>query len=213
MSYDHILLPSGAAATPAEVDAYLTAQQGQPESEIVAAIAAEVNRRNEELPEEDTFLSSAPVGGADTGTVLQISSPYDAIGFVRELLFRLATPQNYAVYDPQLTWLIDPAGHVPVEVSHGGAGEFPYLTKPLTERWVAELAAPNPYLVVSRGEQDYIQTYHQEPEYILEYRDGSPKKHFTTTLDDASRVSELIWAWTTGDRAALDDVAWSKLKL
>src|SRR5690606_11241610 len=106
-----------------------------------------------------------------------------------------------------------PSGHVPVQVSHGGAGEFPYLTKALAERWVAELAAPNPYLVVSRGEQDYIQTYHQEPEYILEFRDGSPKKHFAATLDDASRVSALIWAWATGDRSALDDVAWTKLKL
>ncbi|NEW42612.1 hypothetical protein GV794_27955 [Nocardia cyriacigeorgica] len=213
MSYDHILLPSGAATTPAEVDAYLTTQQGQPEAEIVAAIAAEVNRRNEELPEEDTFLGSGPVGGAATGSVLQISSPYDAIGFVRELLFELATPQNYAVYDPQLTWLIDPAGHVPVSVSHGGAGEFPYLTEALARRWVAELAKPNPYLVVSRGEQDYIQTYREEPGYILEYRDGSPDRHFTTTLDDSAQVAELIWAWTAGDHSALQDVAWTRLKL
>ncbi|WP_280235009.1 hypothetical protein [Nocardia cyriacigeorgica] len=213
MSYDHILLPSGAATTPAEVDAYLTTQQGQPQSEIVADIAAEVNRRNDELPEEDTFLGSGPVGGAATGSVLQVSSPYDAIGFVRELLFRLATPRNYAVYDPQLTWLMDPAGHVPVSVSHGGAGEFPYLTKPLADRWVAELTGPNPYLVVSRGDQEYIQTYHEEPHYILEYRDGSAERHFTTTVDDSARVAELIWAWTAGDAATLDDVAWTRLKI
>ncbi|MFE3441985.1 hypothetical protein ACFXNW_03040 [Nocardia sp. NPDC059180] len=213
MSYDHILLPSGAATTPAEVDAYLTTQQGQPEAEIVAAIAAEVNRRNEELPEEDTFLGSGPVGGAATGSILQISSPYDAIGFVRELLFELATPQNYAIYDPQLTWLMDPAGHVPVSVSHGGAGEFPYLTEPLAQRWVAELAAPNPYLVVSRGEQEYIQTYREEPDYILEYRDGAPDRHFTTRLDDSARVAELIWAWTARDDSTLEDVAWTRLKL
>lgn len=125
VSYDHVLLPSGVASTPAEVDAYLATQQGQPETADIAALAQELNARNDELPESDSFLSVSPLGGAATGAALQVPSPYDAIGFVRELLFRLATPRDYAIYDPQLTWLIDPAGHIPVTVTHGGAGEFP----------------------------------------------------------------------------------------
>ncbi|MEU7633488.1 hypothetical protein AB0C34_26525 [Nocardia sp. NPDC049220] len=214
MSYDHVLLPSGVASSIAEVDAYLSIQQGLPESGVVTQIAAELNRRNSELPEADSFLSTAPVGGATTGTALHVSCPYDAIGFVRDLLFDLATPLNYAVYDPQLAWLMDPAGHVPALVTHGGAGEFPYLTKALADQWVFELNPPNPYLVVERGEQFYIQTYREQSgTYTLEYRDGSPDKHFGTTIPDAATVATLIWDWATDDRTRLQLFPWSRVDL
>ena len=210
VSYDHILLPSGAAVTPDEIDAYLSGQEGLDESAAIAEIAAAVNARNAELPEQDTFLSVSPAGGAATGDTLYISSPYDAIGFVRDLLFELATPRGYAVYDPQLSWLVDPAGHVPVQITHGGAGTFPYLTRDLADRWVAGLTAPNPYLIAERGDQDYIQTY-RDPEgvYTLEYRAGSAERHFGTTLTDPSEVSRIIWAWTTGDTEAVAGVGWA----
>ena len=160
VSYDHVLLPAGAAATADDVDAYYAAQHGQPTSAAISAIAAGLNRHNSERPESDTFLSVVPLNGGDTGTVLHVPSPWDAVGFVRQLIFDLATPLDYAVYDPQLNWLIDPAGHIPVTVMHGNAGEFPYLTHALATKWVAGLAEPNPFLIVERQGQGstYIQT-------------------------------------------------------
>ncbi|MBF6333385.1 hypothetical protein [Nocardia transvalensis] len=214
MSYDHVLLPSGVAATPAEVDAYLTAQQGRPESETVAAIAAELNRRNERLPEQDSFLAEPPVGGTETGAALYVSSDYDAIGHLRGLLFELATPRDYAVYDPQLTWLIDPAGHIPVTVTHGGAGEFPYLTRALLDQWIPTLSDPNPYLIVEREPQVYIQTFRDDSgRYTLEYRDGSPDRHFGTHTTDAELVTALIWAWANNDRTHFDSLDWKPVDL
>lgn len=208
-----MLLPSGAAATPAEVDAYLATQQGLPATETSAAIATELNRRNDELPEADGFLSAAPVSAVN-GATLAVSSPYDAIGFVRSLLFELATPANYALYDPQLNWLIDPAGHIPIAVSHGGAGEFPYLTESLAQLWVHELSDPDPFLVVERANEVYIQTYrHSADEFTLEYRDGSADRHFETTVGNAAEVAALFWAWTIGDQERLDTVPWSRLDL
>lgn len=208
MSYDHVLLPAGAAASADAVEAYLAGQQGQPESEIVAAIAAEVNRRNDELPEQDAFLSGT-AGGEATGGALYVAAPYDAIGHVRKLLFELATPREYALYDPQLNWLIDPTGRIDVAVVHGGAGEFPYLTEQLARTWVPELSEPNPYLIVERADQIYIQTYRDEPgRYTLEYRDGGPDRHFGTRIENGDRVADLIWAWAAGDRAGLDALDW-----
>lgn len=212
VSYDHILLPSGTASTPAEADAYLTAQQGEPASEAAAWLAAEVNRRNEELPEQDGFLSVAPIEAH--GGALHVASPYDAIGHVRALLFELATPRDHAVYDPQLAWLIDPAGHVPVTVTHGGAGEFPYLTEHLVRQWVPELSEPGPYLIVEREPEVYIQTFRDdEHSYILEYRDGSPDQHFGTRLTEPGRVADLIWDWTVGDQARLAELTWDRVDL
>ncbi|WP_024801056.1 hypothetical protein [Nocardia sp. BMG51109] len=214
MSYHHVLLPSGVATTPDEVDAYLTAQRGLPETAAVAEIAAELNKRNDELRAADGFLAEAPAGGAENGAALYVSCPYDAIGTLRKLLFEFATPRDYAVYDPQLTWLIDPAGHVPVAVTHGGAGEFPYLTRPLLDEWIPDLADPNPYLIVEREPQFYIQTFRDgDGAYVLEYRDGSPERHVGTRLTDAHRVADLIWAWTTGDRGRLDAIAWQPVEL
>ncbi|GAB4582478.1 hypothetical protein [Nocardia sp. IFM 10818] len=211
MSYDHVLLPSGAAATSAAVDAYLATQDGKPATPAVADMAAELDERNGELPEEDNFLESAAAESA-VGAALFVSSPIDAVGFVRNLLFELATPRGYAVYDPQLAWLIDPAGHVPVAVSHGGAGEFPYLTQELVHRWIPELAQPGPYLIVDRGDEVYIQTYrHEDGHYDLEYRDGSADRHFTVTLNDPALVADLIWEWTTGDRSRFDTLPWQRL--
>ncbi|WP_280399551.1 hypothetical protein [Nocardia carnea] len=213
MSYDHMLLPSGVAATPAEVDAYFVTQEGRAETEPVAALARELNDRNAELPEEDSFLS-APVGGVPYGAALHIASPYDAIGFVRKLVFELATPRDYAVYDPQLAWLVDPAGHIPVTVTHGGAGEFPYLTETLADFWVRGLADPNPYLIVERADQVYIQTYREsEQDFTLEYRDGAPDRHFTTQVTGPDTVAELIWAWTRRDQERLAQLPWKRLDL
>lgn len=212
VSYDHVLLPSGVAMTIAQVDAYLATQQGRPETESVAAMAAELNRRNAELPEQDGFLSTVPVGGAATGAVLHVPCPYDAIGFVRHLLFEIATPLNYAVYDPQLAWLMDPAGHVQALVTHGGAGEFPYLTKALADQWISELAPPNPYLVVERDEQVYIQTYRDKSgTFTLEYRDGAPDQHFGITVTDPQTVADLIWDWAIDDRTRLQALPWSRI--
>ncbi|WP_405133896.1 hypothetical protein [Nocardia sp. NBC_01388] len=211
MSYDYVLLPSGAAATPADVDAYLTAQDGAPAANPVAEMAAELDKRNAELPEDDRFLSADAVDGA-IGAALFVSSPYDAIGHVRALLFELATPRGYAVYDPQLAWIIDPADSVPVTVSHGGAGEFPYLTSALAHRWVPELSAPGPYLIVESAEQFYIQIYrHEDGRYDVEYRDGSPDRHFTVRIDDPHTVADLIWSWTLDDRSNFGVLDWQRL--
>ncbi|MEV6068566.1 hypothetical protein AB0L82_18620 [Nocardia sp. NPDC052001] len=211
MSYDHVLLPSGVAATAAEIDAFLTAQDRKPAAEPVAAMAAELDARNGELIEEDAFLGAPAADGA-MGEALFISSPYDAIGHVRALLFELATPRGYALYDPQLSWLIDPAGAVPVAVSHGGAGDFPYLTSELAHLWVPELTAPGPYLIVESGDQTYIQTYrHENGRYDVEYRDGSPDRHFTVRVDDPATVADLIWSWTLGDRSKFDVLDWQRL--
>ncbi|MEU1985136.1 hypothetical protein [Nocardia sp. NPDC019395] len=214
MSYDLLLIPSGVASDPTEVEAYLASQEGRDEAAEAAEIAAELNARNAELPEEESFLSVAPIGGTPYGTVLHIPSPYDAIGFVRNLVFELATPRDYAIFDPQLNWLIDPAGHIPVTVTHGGAGEFPYLTETLAGLWVRELGEPSPYLIVEREPQFYIQTYRNAGEdFTLEYRDGGPDRHFGTQVSGAAAVADLIWDWTRQERARLDELSWEQLEM
>lgn len=213
MSYDFVLLPPGAVRDLAEVDRYLIGQQGQSPEPAAAELVAELERRNGELPEADSFIADPPDGCAAHGATVRVATRYDSIGFLRALLFELATPRGYVVYDPQLDWLMDPAGHLPLAVSHGGAGAFPYLTERLAHLWVESLTAPDPYLVVDRGPQEYIQTYREESgEYTLEYRDGAPDRHFGTTVADAGRVADLIWDWARGDRTRLEELDWQPVE-
>ncbi|MEU8894962.1 hypothetical protein [Nocardia sp. NPDC048505] len=210
MNYDHLLLPSGAASI-ADVDDYLSTQQGQPETAVVAAIAAELNKRNAALPESDTFLGTESVGGAPSGAVLHVSCPYDAIGFVRGLLFELATPRDYAIYDPQLAWVLDPAARVDLTVTHGGAGEFPYLTESLLAQWIPELGDPDPFLIAERAPEHYMQTYRAGADsYTVEYRDGSAERHYGLEATDPAQVSTLFWEWATG---APSTGAWQRVQL
>ncbi len=209
MSYDQILIPAGAGTTAAEADAYLETQQGEAESATVRAIAAELTKRNPELPEEDSFLSVTPLGGVQTGAVLYAASPYDAIGHLRRQLFELATPHDYAVYDPQLAWVIDPTDRIDLTVTHGGAGEFPYLTRALVDLWVPALSNPNPYLIAESGPDTYVQTFRNEAGgFTVEYRNGSPDKHFATQVADPQTAANLIWAWARGDSAQLESQQW-----
>ncbi|MGW4242334.1 hypothetical protein [Nocardia sp. NPDC004722] len=211
MSYDLVLLPSGAAASPDGVDDYLTAQEGRPADAGVAEIAAELDKRNAELSEIDSFLG-APAADGVLGAALFVSTPYDAIGHTRGLLFELGTPRGYAVWDPQLAWLSDPAESVTAAVTHGGAGEFPYLTRQLVDEWIPDLGQPGPYLIVETGDQVYIQTYrHPDGHYDLEYRDGSADKHFAATATDPRIVADLIWGWATGDRSGFTALEWQQL--
>ncbi|MFF0631366.1 hypothetical protein ACFYTS_02580 [Nocardia sp. NPDC004151] len=211
MSYDLVLLPSGVASSPAEVDDHLTGQEGRPAGEAITEIAAELDKRNAELPEVDSFLG-APAADGVLGDALFVSTQYDAIGHTRSLLFELGTPRGYAVWDPQLSWLADPAGSVAAAVTHGGAGEFPYLTKQLVDLWIPELGQPGPYLIAETADQVYIQTYrHPDGHYDLEYRDGSPDKHFAATANDPRIVADLIWSWATGDRSGFDALDWQRL--
>ncbi|MEU1206310.1 hypothetical protein [Nocardia sp. NPDC005825] len=211
MSYDLVLLPSGVASSPTEVDDHLTGQEGRPAGAAITEIAAELDKRNTELPEVDSFLG-APAADGVLGDALFVSTQYDAIGHTRSLLFELGTPRGYAVWDPQLSWLADPAGSVAAAVTHGGAGEFPYLTKQLVDLWIPELGQPGPYLIAETADQVYIQTYrHPDGHYDVEYRDGSPDKHFATTANDPRIVADLIWGWATGDRSGFDALDWQRL--
>lgn len=208
-----MLLPARAAASPDTVDDFLTAQDSKPVADTVTEIALELDKRNAEVPEADSFLG-APAADGGMGEALFVSTPYDAIGHLRGLLFELAVPRGYAVWDPQLSWLMDPADSVPAAVTHGGAGEFPFLTKGLIDTWIPELGQPGPYLIAETGDQIYIQTYrHPDGHFDLEYRDGSADKHFATSVSDPTIVADLIWGWATGDRSGFEALNWQRLSL
>ncbi|MFC9434748.1 hypothetical protein [Nocardia sp. NPDC057030] len=87
---------------------------------------------------------------------------------------------------------------------------MPYLTKHLLEELLADFADPdNPFLVVEREAQHYVQTcVYSEGTYELEYRAGSAEQHFQVHTSDRLLVGEVIWAWSIDNPWWRDAVCW-----
>lgn len=128
----------------------------------------------------------------------------------RAALIPAAAGLGFDVYDPQEHLLIDTADAKSAEVVHGGLGMFPMLSRALSATLVARLAEPDPFLIVSRDTDVYVQTLIRDGHCVIEHRDGSPDRHFAADTSPDG-VADLIWAWTESGPSALGHLDWSKV--
>jgi hypothetical protein len=157
-----------------------------------------------------SFVISSPVDGR--GVVIATHRPED--GLLHHLL--LATKaRGLAVFDVELLRLYDPLGCVDVEVSLPGGLTLPYVTPLLLSNLVMLATWPlpeEPYFIVTRGDDDYVQTYRDDDgSYQLEYRDGGPDAHFAFRTQKGGLVADVMWAWATRDPRWRTAVAWDRL--
>ncbi|MFQ6392932.1 hypothetical protein ACLMAJ_05740 [Nocardia sp. KC 131] len=104
----------------------------------------------------------------------------------------------------------DPDPHADVHVRTVDGTTVPHLTDPLLDDLLSALPDPEcPFIVVSRGDHDYIQTrLLPDGVYELEHRAGSPDEYFQMYTPDASLVRDVMWAWIDSNRWWREGVAW-----
>jgi hypothetical protein len=158
-----------------------------------------------------SFHVTSPLDGP--GVVIATHRPED--GLLRLLL--LATKaRGLALFDMELHRLHDPLGCVEVEVSLPGNLVLPYVTPLLLSNLVLLPTWPvpaEPYFIVMRGDDDYVQTYRDEDgTYQLEYRDGGPDAHFACRTRNSGLVADVMWAWATREPRWRTAVAWERLQ-
>ncbi len=72
----------------------------------------------------------------------------------------------------------------------------------------------NPFLIVSESEMNYIQVFWTSKGYIVEYQEGSIKKHFESvekvTMTEARKSIEL---YMDGDKSWKDRIEYVKMKV
>lgn len=72
----------------------------------------------------------------------------------------------------------------------------------------------DPFLIVSESEMTYIQVFWTSKGYIIEYQEGSIKKHFESvkkvTMTEARKSIEL---YMDGDKSWKDRVEYIKMKI
>ncbi len=86
------------------------------------------------------------------------------------------------------------------------------------ESWLAlvytELREPGSYLTVSSGPLNvYAQAINHEGHFDLEYRDGSPDRHFQAKDVSLESIADALSQWMNGDRRFIDDHEWQLLSL
>ncbi|KXP13385.1 hypothetical protein AXK57_04095 [Tsukamurella pulmonis] len=129
----------------------------------------------------------------------------------RAALIPAAAGLGFDVYDPQEHLLIDTAEATAVQVTHGSLGVFPMLSRALATNLVARLTEPDPFLIVSRGTDVYVQTLIRDGHCVIEHRDGSADRHFAADASPED-VADLIWSWTQSGPSALPHLTWSKVE-
>ena len=85
------------------------------------------------------------------------------------------------------------------------------------DRWLAfvsrELRAPDRFIIVDDGHGDsYAQAFNDHGNLLLEYRDGSPQRHFQVTGVKLAHVADALSQWAQGDRTFVDEHEWTRLR-
>ena len=86
----------------------------------------------------------------------------------------------------------------------------------LPENWLTfiarELREPDRYVVVGDGRRhSYAQAFNDQGTLLLEYRDGSPQRHFQVAGVGISEVAEALSQWSEGERTFVNRYEWERL--
>ena len=76
------------------------------------------------------------------------------------------------------------------------------------------LREPGNYLTVASGPPNmYAQAINHEGHFDLEYRDGSPDRHFQAKDVSLESIADALSQWMNGDRQFIDDHDWQPVSL
>ena len=87
----------------------------------------------------------------------------------------------------------------------------------LPDRWLAfiarELREPDRFVIVDDGRRkSYAQAFNHHGTLLLEYRDGSPQRHYQVTDVGLAEVADALAQWSRGERAFIQVHEWKRLR-
>jgi hypothetical protein len=100
-----------------------------------------------------------------------------------------------------------------VETAVGQSYDAP--TEALLHRLLGELGAGNQFLVLDRldapGDEHYMQVFREtDGEFVIEYRDGGPDRHFEAMTADMREVHAVLTGWAAGAPGWRDPCDWRR---
>lgn len=164
------------------------------------------------VDEDAGWVSVWPLDVYDGGVA--VPTTYTDVDRNLVTLLRLAAQEGLVVVDLNSEQVYAPAPGEPIGVIAGDGSRLGALTRERLESLLSDLPRPAPWLVLERGHNVYVQTYRQDDgTFLLEHRDGSADRHFTTALADHSEVAARMWAWLSGDSDWSGNLTWERIAL
>ncbi|MBB4134887.1 hypothetical protein [Gordonia humi] len=212
MSYDQWLIPVRFADDPETASRHAVEQDESdaPAAPEAAALADAITRAHGPIEDASGFLSVFPLEA--TGDCVFVPSRFPAVELARATVIPLAFGAGFAVYDPQHGVLLDPRDAVAGTFVYSSDDPFPTITPSLIDLCVPAMRVED-FVIAETGENVYIQTKRvADDEYLLEYRDGSPDRHFGTTVSTAEQVAAAVRGWLTGDDSSYRGHHWERIE-
>lgn len=227
MSYEFVVLPAGAAASPGDVLAYFRSRRGQPaDDELYRAVIAGLHGWNSRIPASTPHArlrieaagDSVRVTAADSvdrrrtrGSAMDYAAPR-----IREFIEALITGFPYELYDARTNTLTSPEIRRYVSVDMGGERKYSSLTQRDIFDWVRQLhlLVATPFLILEkRNDGDsFIRTRRHSPcDYTLELHHPVRGGRLGATISDGATVAQLLWDWAGDEWSRLDRVQWEPL--
>jgi hypothetical protein len=139
----------------------------------------------------------------------------DALPFV----LQIAHDHGYACYDPQTSRLYRPsrpsAARFALELYDGTSIDDP--DPELVAKSVRAISRDHWYVILDRGGNRYIQLGYGEEagvppgQYALEYRDGSPERHWRAVTPDLDACTRAFVEYRNADTAWQERFTWRPL--
>ncbi len=83
------------------------------------------------------------------------------------------------------------------------------------DRWVPflsrELREPDGFVTVQSGRNSYAQVFNDHGTLLLEYRDGSPQRHFQSVSVSLAAAAEALEQWANDERHFVRQHDWVRL--
>lgn len=225
MSYEFVVLPAGAAASPGDVLPYFRSRRGQPaDDHLYQTVIAGLHGWNSRIPAASRHArlrieaagDSVRVTAADSvdrrrtrGSAMDYAAPR-----VRELIEALIMGFGYEIYDARTNTLTSPEIRRHASIDIGGERKYSSVTQREIFDWVRQLhlLAAKPFLIaVKRNDaKSFIQTYRNSPtDYTVEIHHPVRDQHLGATVTDGATVAQLIWDWACDEWHRLDAIDWS----
>ena len=129
------------------------------------------------------------------------------------VLLRLSARHGLVLVDLNSETVHRPEPGEPVGVKAGDGTRLGSLTYPRLESLLSGLPASDPWLVLERDQDVYVQTLRQQDgSFVLEYRDGDPDRHFGTKVADVQEVLDRMWGWLNDRPDWSVDADWDRVQ-
>ncbi|WP_433603121.1 hypothetical protein ACQPXH_16080 [Nocardia sp. CA-135953] len=227
MSYEFVVLPAGAAASPGDVLPYFRSRRGQPaDDHLYQTVIAGLHGWNSRIPAAarharlriEAAGDSVRVTAADSvdrrrtrGSAMDYAAPR-----VRELIEALIAGFAYEIYDARTNTLTGSEIRRYASIDIGGERKFSSLTQREVFDWIRQLhlLAAAPYLIAEKRNdaKSFIRAHRNFPiDYTLEIHHPIRDQRLRATMTDGATVAQLIWDWACDEWSRLDGIDWAAL--